>query len=131
MKRIVFVFSILVSCASYANNIKLIPTKFSNTKECKNFGSFKTKDNYDEFKDFNLLNGDYLTVSIFSKHLKKCYSIKYYPEMTPFVYFTFTRDSLKVTEMAGTASSGNWFYKLYKLDKANQNLIYKSTSPVD
>ena len=127
MKKNLCILTLFFPLLAHADdNIKLILTKYSNTKECKNFRKFKAEDNRNSFKQFSIPDEDYLTVSLFSKNNKKCYSLKYYPDFSPVLHFVFSNKQIKIEEIPSIATA-NRFYKLYQMDIAHQKFVYKDT----
>lgn len=130
MKSFFFFFLVIFyASSSYANDedIKLISTKYSNNKTCESFKSFKVQDNLDHIENFSILKKNYLIISFKNKQNQVCYTMRYYPDMTPFIYFKISDHRVQITEMSGTAASGNWFDKIYKIDKKTQTLRYIET----
>lgn len=131
MKNFFFFFLVIIyASSSYANDedIKLISTKYSNTKECKSFKNLKATNNFEEIREhFDITKEDYLTVSLKNKIKQECYIIKYYPDASAFLYFEMNDHRIQITEMSSTAASGNWFDKIYKIDKKAQTLRYIET----
>lgn len=129
MKKILPFLLILYAVSIYADDdLNLISTKYSSTKSCKNFKHLKATDDLDSIDNFSIPDENYLTISLKNKYNQECYRLKYYPDMTPFIHFRINNHNVKITEMSGTASSGNWFDKTYKLDIKHQKLKYMKTS---
>lgn len=133
MKRFFFFFLIIfylsnANANANAEDIKLISTEYSSTKECKSFKKLKATDNFEEIRErFDITKEDYLTVSLKNKKNQVCYTMAYYPDASAFLYFEMSDRRIQITEMSGTASSGNWFDKVYKIDKKTQKLRYIET----
>lgn len=130
MRRIIYAL-VFISSISYADdNIDLIPTDYTKKIECRSFNSLKSVTKFDESKQFSIPDEDYVIVSFFSKNNKKCYSMKYYPDMSPYLQLKLSNKKIIVKEIPSIAT-GYRFYKLYEITKDHQKLIYKDTIPIN